>query len=127
MERYTYSELKPGEFEEFHFEPVNSGPLDDVPANQKCQEEKKELPNPQAIASASPHQRRRVRQPRTRKVSLRDDEPCTCYKNGIPMSEHPILVTSADFVSCYKGRSYTLLEDETVLISDMESVATALI
>ena len=55
-----------------------------------------------------------------------DDEPCTCYKNGIPLSEHPIIVTSADFVSCYKGRSYTLLEDETVLISDTESVATAL-
>ena len=55
-----------------------------------------------------------------------DDEPCTCYKNGIPMSEHPIMVNSADFVSCYKGRSYTLLEDETVLISDTESVATAL-
>ena len=55
-----------------------------------------------------------------------DDEPCTCYKNGIPMSEHPIMVNSADFASCYKGRSYTMLEDEAVLISDTESVATAL-
>ena len=51
-----------------------------------------------------------------------NDEPCTCYKNGIPMSEYPILLSSADFVSCYKGRSYTLIEDETALISDTESV-----
>ena len=28
----------------------------------------------------------------------------------------------ADFVSCHKGRSYTLVEEETVLISDTESV-----
>ena len=56
-----------------------------------------------------------------------DDEPCTCYRSGTPMSEHPIIVTSADFVSCYKGRSYTLLEDDTVLISDTESVAVALL
>ena len=42
------------------------------------------------------------------------------------MSEHPIFLNSADFVSCYKGRSYTLLEEETVLISDTESVVTAL-
>ena len=50
------------------------------------------------------------------------DEPCVCYRNGIPFSDHPIPVTHADFVSCHKGRSYTLFEDETVLISDTESV-----
>ena len=50
------------------------------------------------------------------------EEPCVCYRNGVPFSEHPILVSHADFVSCHKGRSYTLFEDEAVLISDTESV-----
>ena len=50
------------------------------------------------------------------------EEPCVCYKNGVPFSDHPIFVNHADFVSCHKGRSYTLVEEETVLISDTESV-----
>ena len=45
-----------------------------------------------------------------------------CYKNGVPISDHPVFVHHADFVSCYKGRSYTLVEEETVIISDTESV-----
>ena len=40
------------------------------------------------------------------------EEPCVCYKNGIPFSNHPIFVHHSDFVSCHKGRSYTLVEDE---------------
>ena len=54
-----------------------------------------------------------------------DEEPCTCYRNGIPMSEHPIMVNSADFVSCYKGRSCTMLAEGAVMISDTESIGTA--
>ncbi len=54
-----------------------------------------------------------------------DEEPCTCYRNDIPRSEHPIMVSSADFVSCYKGRSYTMLEEEAVMISNTESIGTA--
>ena len=50
------------------------------------------------------------------------DEPCVCYKNGVPISDHPVFVHHADFVSCYKGRSYTLVEEEAVIISDTESV-----
>ena len=50
-----------------------------------------------------------------------EDEPCACYKNGIPTSEHPIFINSADFVSCHKGRSYTLVEEDC-LICDTESV-----
>ena len=50
------------------------------------------------------------------------DEPCVCYKNGVPISDHPVFVHHADFLSCYKGRSYTLVEEEAVLISDTESV-----
>ncbi len=50
------------------------------------------------------------------------DEPCLCYKNGIPFSDHPVSVNHADFVSCYKGRSYTREDEEAVLISDTESM-----
>ena len=50
------------------------------------------------------------------------EEPCVCYKNGIPFSNHPIFVHHADFVSCHKGRSYTLVEDDAVVVSDTDSV-----
>ena len=50
------------------------------------------------------------------------DEPCVCYKNGVPFSDHPIFVHHADFVSCHKGRSYTLVEEDAVVVSDTESV-----
>ena len=50
------------------------------------------------------------------------EEPCVCYKNGIPFSNHPIFVHHADFVSCHKGRSYTLVEDDSVVVSDTDSV-----
>ena len=55
---------------------------------------------------------------------LGDEEPCTCYHNGIQMSEHPALFSSADFVPCYKGRSYTMVADDVVSISDAESITT---
>ena len=29
------------------------------------------------------------------------DEPCACYKNGVPISDHPIFVNHADFVSSH--------------------------
>ena len=51
------------------------------------------------------------------------DEPCVRCKNGVPISDHPVFVHHADFVSCYKeGRSYTLVEEEAVIIFDIESV-----
>ena len=50
------------------------------------------------------------------------EEPCVCYKNGVPFSDHPLFVHHADFVSCHKGRSYTLVEEDAVLVSDTESV-----
>ena len=38
------------------------------------------------------------------------------------MSDRPVFVNHADFVSCYKGRSYALDDEEAVLISDTESM-----
>ena len=55
---------------------------------------------------------------------LEDEEPCTCYHNGIQMSEHPVLFSSADFVSCYKGRSYIMVADDVVSVFDAESIMT---
>ena len=42
------------------------------------------------------------------------EEPCVCYKNGIPFSNQH----HSDFVS----RSYTLVEDDAVVVSDTEAV-----
>ena len=53
-----------------------------------------------------------------------DDEPCVCYKNGMPISDHPVSVNHADFVSCYKGRSYAIDDEEAVIISDSETTLT---
>ena len=56
--------------------------------------------------------------------SFDGDEPCVCYKNGMPISDHPVPVNHADFVSCYKGRSYAIDDDEAVIISDTETTLT---
>ena len=40
-----------------------------------------------------------------------DDEPCICYHNGVEMNERLSLFNSADFVSCYKGRSFTMMDN----------------
>ena len=47
-----------------------------------------------------------------------------CYKNGMPISDHPVPVNHADFVSCYKGRSYAIDDDEAVIIPDTETTLT---
>ena len=56
--------------------------------------------------------------------SFDGDEPCVCYKNGMPISDHPVSVNHADFVSCYKGRSYAIDDEDAVIISDSETTLT---
>ena len=57
--------------------------------------------------------------------SFDGDEPCLCYKNGMPISDHPVPANHADFVSCYKGRSYAIDDDDdAVIISDSETTLT---
>ena len=51
-----------------------------------------------------------------------DDEPCTCYHNGIEMNDQPSLMSRADFISCYKGRSYTMVAEDVVSVSDADSI-----
>ena len=53
--------------------------------------------------------------------SFDGDEPCVCYKNGMPISDHPVSVNHADFVSFYKGRSYAIDDEDAVIISDSET------
>ena len=39
----------------------------------------------------------------------------------MPISDHPVSVNHADFVSCYKGRSYAIDDEDAVIISDSET------
>ncbi len=55
---------------------------------------------------------------------LEDEEPCTCYHNGIEMNDQPSLISGADFISCYKGRSFTMVAEDGVSVSDAESIMT---
>ena len=42
----------------------------------------------------------------------------------MPISDHPVSVNHADFVSCYKGRSYAIDDEDAVIISDSETTLT---
>ena len=53
-----------------------------------------------------------------------DEGPCTCYHNGIEMNDQPSLISGADFISCYKGRSYTMVAEDVVSVSDADSIVT---
>ena len=53
-----------------------------------------------------------------------DEEPCACYHNGIEMNDQPSLISGADFISCYKGRSYTMVAEDVVSVSDADSIIT---
>ena len=49
------------------------------------------------------------------------EEPCRCYHNGRPMDGSVEVFAHGDFLSCYRGRSFTLQSEEVFSISDCES------
>ena len=49
-----------------------------------------------------------------------DEEPCTCYLNGREMDEQLVRLIAADYVACYKGRSFTIAE---IQISSVEGIS----
>ena len=48
------------------------------------------------------------------------EEPCSCYHNGRPMNANVEVFAHGDFLSCYRGRSFTLQSEEVLSISDCE-------
>ena len=56
-----------------------------------------------------------------------DEEPCQCYHNGIEMTDDPSMFSSADFVSCNKGRSYTMIAEDVVSVVDTDSVIESVV